>query len=85
MRLRIRLVSAATTVAVSLSDTLIKAVKRECRSTSVTMWLFFEPLTGPLPNDPVRPGLHRSFSDDRYRTLTTSRFGHKPGVHDRRK
>ena len=43
--LRICRVSAATTVAVSLFGTLMSEVNREWRSTSVTMWLFFEPLS----------------------------------------
>jgi hypothetical protein len=39
--LRICRLNAATTAAVSLLRTLTRAVKRECRSTKVAMWLFF--------------------------------------------
>jgi hypothetical protein len=49
--------AVGTVVTVSLPDTLIKAVKHECRSTSVTMWFFFEPLIrSPLPQSVLRFG-----------------------------
>ena len=48
--LRICRVRALTTVTVSRLGTLTSAVKRECRSTKVTLWLFLEPLIrSPFP------------------------------------
>ena len=48
--LRICRLNAATTAAVSLLRTLTRAVKRECRSTNVAMWLLFVP---PMRSPPM--------------------------------
>jgi hypothetical protein len=71
---RICFVRAATTVSVSLFGTLTSAVKREWRSTRVTMWLFFEPL---IRSPSQCPGTARSSTSAGRSRIDTAGGGRK--------
>lgn len=52
-------IRAFTTLAVSFPATLTKRVKRDCRSTSVAMWVLFDPV---IKSPSQCPGTARSFT-----------------------